>query len=221
MAKPKKKNIFEISEESRITKKSSKIIAFKNCTRGVRGLDQGVQESDPGGPGIGPIILEPNTPIITKPNKTPPATKRRQKGCEEKNRQEEEFNKLFKLFFDLFSRKVSPKEKKLFKENFHAQGFSFDDVRCFLEYFSNDKYLRSTTTSINRVFEAERIKNITDDVRSKITKNGWKPEYSKHLGDIKKLTKIFPEVGDVISWARGEPEKKPDTSGGVQEGGMW
>ena len=107
---------------------------------------------------------------------------------------------------------MSPKEKKLFKENFHAQGFSFDDVRCFLEYFSKDKYLRSTTTSINRVFEAERIKNITDDVRSKIITNGWKPEYSKHLGDIKKLTKIFPEVGDVISWARGEPEKKPDTT---------
>ena len=112
----------------------------------------------------------------------------------------------------MFARKVSPREKILFKENFKEQGFSFDDVKFFLNYFSKDKYLKYTTTSINRVFEVERIQNITHEVKENIAKNGWKTEYSKHLGDIKKLTKIFPKVGDIISWARGEPYQKPDST---------
>ncbi|MBC62596.1 MAG: hypothetical protein CMP11_09070 [Zetaproteobacteria bacterium] len=112
----------------------------------------------------------------------------------------------------MFARKVSPREKILFKENYKNQGFSFDDVKFSLNYFSKDKYLKYTTTSINRVFEFERIQNVTYEVKENIAKNGWKTEYSKHLGDIKKLTKIFPKVGDIISWAREEPDQKPDST---------
>ncbi|MBC62597.1 MAG: hypothetical protein CMP11_09075 [Zetaproteobacteria bacterium] len=47
MDEAKEKNKFEISDESKITKRSSKVITLKNRTRGVQKLDGGVRESDP------------------------------------------------------------------------------------------------------------------------------------------------------------------------------
>ena len=110
---PKGKKNFERSKNSVVTEKKSQIITLTNCARGVQKTNQGAQKLCPGGPGIGPIITQSNNPRITKPNKTP--TEKKASDKKPSTDGEEEFNKLFKLFFDLFARKVSPREKILFK----------------------------------------------------------------------------------------------------------
>ncbi len=158
--KPKKER-FEISINPKIrTRKkdkptkvigiNSRALTGRKAVPGVRKSDPGVRKSDPGGPENGPKITNSKSPEeITKYNKTTTTAKSKQRvvgNSQESSNfpsahfKEEEFKKIFDLYFSLFRKRVSKREIQRFKKDVEDIRPTVEEVVNSIKILASDNY---------------------------------------------------------------------------------